>query len=129
MTYSLSYCAEENYVLAIYEGPEDFSSLKISIIAILHELVTNNCSKVISDYSKSTITVSVLEMVSLENFVNEQASSFGLIAPFIIRAQIRKDIDSNIKNYDFFENYSVNRAQKIKTFTIFKEAENWLRDH
>lgn len=128
MTCKISYDSAQNFILAKYNGFVNFEALKQSIISIIGEVAKKDCKRVICDFSKSTLSLTTIEMIMIENVVDKTAKDIGFFPPSLKRALIRKDIEINKQNYDFYIAYSSNRGHQIEVFNNIDNATNWLTE-
>ncbi len=126
MTCTIQYDPGSGVVKATYLGGEDFVSLSSSVEETVLALINNHCTKLLCDLSKSTVRMSIVEMVQIEKSIHTALRSKSIHPISIKRAVVRKDNDGNLENYKFFENSSVNNLQMVKVFSLCEDALDWL---
>lgn len=125
MSYMLNY-EKEGYIKLIYEGNANLNDIKDVITQGVLLAQENNCLRVLSDFRKASLSLSIMELFSIPS--KQEVQSKMLNVPFYRYRRAVVVPAGDYKKYKFFENVAVNRSHQVRVFISFDEASNWLME-
>jgi hypothetical protein len=105
-----------DYLVIRILGSVDAQSAGDAVAAVLREITTHNCSRLLTDIREVEGRMSILETFRL---VSDHPAIQGMRAAIVDRPE-------NSEWYEFYETASVNRGYHNKVFTDIEKAIEWL---
>jgi hypothetical protein len=126
MKSSIEYKTDENYILVTISGTIDVFSMRNVIEDAGKVILEHNCNKIIGDFRKAILPISVLEIIDLYKYwINSLQTN--QIVPFEAKRVILMDQgQKTAQNFEFFETISINRNSRVKIFFDMDKAVEWI---
>jgi hypothetical protein len=123
MPCKVEYDAEGGFMRGSAEGALDVQAIDAFVHEIVAALKEHRCYLLLNDFRNVTLAISTLEIYHLPARVAELLAAEGLNVYNLKRALVAA---SDMDDYRFFENVSVNHMQKVKVFRDIDQARAWL---
>ena len=123
MSHSIIYNPEAHAIESKVQGDLTFGEVKEIITEIALLVKEKGCTLILSDYSEATLKLAMIELYELPKIILNTFASSGLKAHRLRRALVAS---KEVKDFQFFENVTVNRGLNTKVFYDIVEAKKWL---
>ncbi|MCP4896857.1 MAG: hypothetical protein GY906_07765 [bacterium] len=120
MPFTIEYDSERACMMCKLSGTIDIQLITCYIDKVVSLMEQHHCSRVLNDVRGADISLSSVDIVSLPNLMIEK--NFNRFAK---RALV---YDQSSDDIEFFETVSTNRGHKVRVFTDFEQALNWLTE-
>ncbi len=120
------YFEEPGYIRLVYEGDAKLTDLKEVLTRGVALAVEKKCFRVLSDFRGMSLKISITQLYWIEEI--QQELSRELDVPFHYFKRVVVVPAREYPRYKFFETVAVNRMHRIKVFTDYKQALEWLFD-
>jgi hypothetical protein len=123
MPYTIEY-EEAGYILLTGEGEARLKDLQEAIVNGRPMVKERHCYRVLSDFRKLHLTLSIMDLFSIPSMQASLAKEFN--TPFYRFRRAVLVPPQDYDKYKFFENVAVNRSHVVKVFLEKEQAVSWL---
>ena len=123
MPYTIQY-QEEGYIRLVYEGEARIDDLKDILARGAVLAREHNCLRILSDFRAMTLQLSLYSLYSVAEIQKEVSQELNM--PLYNFKRVVVVPQGNYHMFKFFENVAVNRMHKIRIFTEYEDALQWL---
>jgi len=126
MSITVEYLPQENIVHAQCTGVLDMSAFKDLILEVVRQGKPVDCHFVVTDFSKSEMKVSIADLYTVPNLIASKMKEEGGNVHIIKRAIVVSK--EQIREWQFYEDTSHNRAHQTQVFLDVESAIQWLKE-
>jgi len=126
MPFTVKYLPLENIVHAQCTGAMDLPGFKALTAEVVRQGKQADCHYVLTDFSSAEIQVSIADLYLLPSLIAQKTKEEGGNIHSIKRAIVVSK--TQIREWQFYEDTSQNRAQQTKVFLDFESAKQWLQE-
>jgi hypothetical protein len=122
MKYEIEYDQKNDCLVGRFQGVLRNSSFYSAYIEELREKAQeHDCTRILHDFRTVSMEMSILEIHVFSNTIRDEK-----IDPRWKRAMVVAE--QFVKDGHFFETVAVNRGHRIRFFTGYDQAVNWLKE-
>lgn len=120
MRYDIKYDSGSRCVVCKLLGPLHLSDLPQYVSDVSALLDMHNCKRVLQDLTEVDFKLSTFEFLDVPKLIREKD----------VKREVKRAIvfAKDAEDWRFHETVSVNRAERVRVFTDFNQAKQWLTD-
>ena len=123
MSHTITYNSEAHIVEIKVQEDLLLSEAKEILSETARAIKEHNCFLTLTDMREATNKLSILEIYKLPELLSAALASLEINLHRMRRAIV---VEKDLKDYNFFETVTINRAQYAKLFFDIDEAKKWL---